>query len=243
MIIRTPQAEFYAEASGAAPRAIFLHGFSGDLRTWDLQWPGFGTACPALRYDQRGFGLSPLPGGPYSHADDLHAVVNACGIERCDLIGVSQGGAVALNFALDHPERVRRLVLISTGIVGWEWSASWRALWRPIVTHARAGRMAEARHMWWQHPLFDSTRGTAAGPELHAAIERYSGAHWVRLHALKAPVLLLTGGRDFEDFRLIAGVIEAAARDVRRVDVPALGHLLQLEDPVGTTQRIVDFLA
>jgi pimeloyl-ACP methyl ester carboxylesterase len=213
------------------------------------------AALPALRYDQRGFGLSPAPTGPYTHADDLLAIVDACGIERCDLVGVSQGGAVALNFALDHPQRVRRLVLISPAIIGWEWSAAWRKLWRPIVTHAREGRMADARQLWWQHPLFDTTRGTAAGPALRAAIERYAGTHWLRdehrplvpdlerLHALAAPTLLLTGGRDFDDFRTMAGLIAAAAGNVRRMDEPALGHLLHLEEPLGTTGRLIEFLS
>jgi pimeloyl-ACP methyl ester carboxylesterase len=252
--IRTPEVAFHAEQTGAPPRAVFLHGFGGDLHTWDLVWPELGVQLSALRYDMRGYGQSTAPPGPYTQTGDLLAVLDACAFERCDLVGVSQGGAVALNFALDHPGRVRRLVLISPALVGWDWSPAWRARWRAIVTEAREGRLDSARRMWWEHPLFATTRTSAAGPALRASIERYSGAHWLgdehrlllpdveRLHGLAVPTLLLTGGQDLEDFRVIAGLIEAGAPGVQRVDEPALGHLVHLEDPRGTAQRIRQFL-
>jgi pimeloyl-ACP methyl ester carboxylesterase len=222
-IISTPAARFHAEPSGAAPRAVFLHGFGGDLHTWDLMWPELGVRLAALRYDLRGYGQSTAPPGPYSHSDDLLAILDACAIEHCDLVGVSQGGAIALNFVLDHPARVRRLVLISPALIGWDWSQAWREHWRPIVDLARQGQMDAARQLWWEHPLFDTTRATAAGPALRAAIQSYSGAHWIsdehrpllpdveRLHTLATPALLLTGGRDVEDFRVIAELIAASA--------------------------------
>ncbi len=131
---------FHARQLGAQPRAVFLHGFGGDLHTWDSMWPLLDDELPALRYDQRGFGQSVESSQPlFSHADDLLAILGALNIERCDLVGVSMGGAIALNFALDHPERVQKLILISPGMVAWEWSDAWRALWRAI-THSCAGR-------------------------------------------------------------------------------------------------------
>ena len=234
---------------------MLLHGFGGDLHTWDALWPAIGASLPALRYDQRGCGGSSAPSGPYDHADDLRAILDTEGIAQCDLVGVSQGGAIALHFALDQPARVRRLVLLSPAIVGWDWSADWRALSQPIKAAARAGRMDEARRLWWEHPLFRSTRASPAGPALRAEIERYSGRHWVRdehrallpdverLHQLAAPTLLLTGARDLEDFRVIAALLEGAVPRLRRVDAPGLGHLLHLEDPAGTARRISEFLA
>lgn len=246
---------FHAKQLGAQPRAVFLHGFSGDLQTWDLMWPLLGAALPALRYDQRGFGQSiDNSQVPFSHADDLLAILNARNIERCDLVGVSMGGAIALNFALDHPERVRNLILISPGMVAWEWSEAWRGLWQDIVAKARAGAMEEARQLWWQHPLFATTRDGAASDVLQQSIMRYSGAQWIRdnqkmmlpdverLHALQVRTLLLTGACDLEDFRLIADLIEASASAVTRIDWPGCGHLLQLENPAGCVREIRAFL-
>ncbi len=253
--IQAAGAEFHAQQRGPQPRAVFIHGFGGDLQTWDSVWAVLNNQLPALRYDLRGFGRSTGgDGAPFVHADDLLAILDARAIGRCDLVGVSMGGSIAVNFALDHPERVRSLVLISPGLVAWEWSEPWRELWQRIVSQARCGALDQARRLWWEHPLFDTIRGSAAGPALYESIMRLSAAHWIgdahrpmlpdmeRLHQLRTRTLLLTGGRDLEDFRLIAEVIAASAGSLARIDEPALGHLLHLEDPQACARRMLAFL-
>jgi len=257
--IASPDVDFHAGVHGSQPRAVFLHGFGDDLHTWDGVWAALhgslGENFAALRYDLRGFGASECRRHvPFKHADDLLTVLDATRIDRCDLIGVSMGGSIALNFTLDHPERVRNLVLISPHLVAWEWSQSWLKSYQPIVDCARAGAMDEARRLWWEHPLFATTRASAAGPALFESIMRFHGDQWVddhhelmfpdveRLHLLATRTLLLTGGRDLEDFRLIADLIEASASQLQRVDDPARGHLLHLEDPAGCAMRISTFL-
>ncbi len=246
---------FHARQRGEYPQALFLHGFGGDLQSWDLLWPALDEGLSALRYDLRGFGRSTGGGDPpFSHADDLGALLDTLQLPRVDLVGVSMGGSIALNFALDHPQRVRRLVLISPGLVAWEWSAPWRALWRPIVAAARGGEMERARQLWWQHPLFETTRNSSASEQLFASIQRFSGAQWLRdnerpslpdverLHLLHTPTLLLTGDRDVEDFRVIAELL-ATSDCVTRIDHPGCGHLLQLERAVECARQIARFLA
>ncbi len=248
-------ADLCVDVQGASPRAAFVHGFGDDLHTWDSVWTALAGCLPALRYDLRGFGRSVCHSNEsFNHASDMLAMLDATGIEHCDLIGVSMGGSIALNFTLDHPERVRNLILISPSLVGWEWSDAWHCLWQPIVDHARNGAMDAARRLWRQHPLFETTRSSAAGPALYESIMRYSGAQWIRddhqwmlpdverLHLLATRTLLLTGGRDLADFRLIADLIEASASNLQRSDDPAVGHLLHLEDPAGCARKILAFL-
>jgi len=246
---------FYFQQRATQSKAVFLHGFGGDLQTWDGLWQELGGDHPALRYDLRGFGQSHCTfDKPFSHTEDLLAVLDARQIECCDLIGCSMGGAIALNFALDHPQRIRKLVLISPGMVAWEWSECWEALWRSIVERAREGDLSEARRLWWQHPLFATSRESVAAQALLESIQRYSGEQWVcdyqkktlpdieRVHALQVPTLLLTGGRDMEDFRLIADVIEASSPRVNRVDFADSGHMLHLENAVECAAYIRSFL-
>lgn len=253
--IRAAGIHFHARQRGAEPAVLFLHGFAADLRTWDGVWAHLDNDRCLLRYDLRGFGLTPQgAGGPFSHSDDLLALLDAAGLDRVDLVGVSMGGATCVNFALDHPGRVRRLVLVSPALVAWEWSPPWRALWRSVVDKAASGDLDGARRMWWQHPLFETTRTGPGGVELLDSIQRYSGAHWhldeqvqalpdvERIHLLRAPTLLLTGSRDLPDFRLIADVIDAAAGDVRRVDYAGRGHLLHLEAPDACAADVDGFL-
>lgn len=254
--VQALSARLFTRRNAEQPRAVFLHGFSADLHSWDRVWRALDNSLPALRYDLRGHGRSLAMGDiAYDHAADLLAVLDDSGLTQCDLVGVSMGGSIALNFALDHPERVRRLVLISPGLVAWEWSERWLALWRGIVERAQSGAMDEARELWWRHPLFETTRRSVAADELHQSIMRYSGAHWLhdshrlmlpdveRLHLLSVPTLLLTGANDFDDFRLIADLIEASASDLLRIDLPALGHLLQLEASERCAVEILAFLS
>lgn len=253
--IRAAGVDFHAQQRGARPRSVFLHGFAGDLHTWDLLWSQLGSAGAALRYDLRGYGQTACESDlPYCHADDLLAILDTLELDAVDLVGVSMGGSIALNFAIDHPERVRSLVLISPSLVAWEWSEGWQKLWQPVVELARLGRMDEARHLWWQHPLFATTRDCAAGPALFESFMRFSGSQWIsdshrpmlpdveRLHTLKPRALLITGARDLEDFRLIAELIEASVSDLVRTELPDSGHLLHLENPAECAGHIARFL-
>jgi pimeloyl-ACP methyl ester carboxylesterase len=255
-ITKVDGAELYAEIRGSKPRTVFVHGFDGDLHTWDSVWQHLSGSFQAVRYDLRGFGRSQVfHETAYKHADDLLALLDDLAIERCDLVGASMGGAIALNFALDHPDRVRNLVLISPGIVAWEWSEAWLERWNAITSLARSGAMDEAKQLWWEHPLFSTARASAGAATLYEAIMRYSGAHWVhdshvhalpdleRVHSLQARTLLLTGGKDIDDFRLIADLIAASANNIERIDDPERGHLLNLEDPQECARKIETFLA
>lgn len=255
LILHCAGVDIRARQRGPDPGAVFLHGFGGDLHTWDRLWSALDERFAVLRYDLRGFGESRAHDEtPFSHAEDLLALLDARGLQAVDLVGVSMGAAVALNFALDHPGRVRRLVLVSPALTGWEWSEGWRDLWRSMVEQARAGNMEGARELWWQHPLFATTRASDGAGELRAGIDRFAGRQWVadhqrpelpdldRLPALAVPSLLLSGGRDLEDFLLIADLLEGAAPGLRRVDFPDAGHLLQLERPGEVARELESFL-
>jgi 2-succinyl-6-hydroxy-2,4-cyclohexadiene-1-carboxylate synthase len=242
------------ETSGEGTPLVLLHGMAGERHDWNRLLAALPPDYPTLRYDLRGFGQSTAQQGlPYSHSDDLLALLDARGIERAPVLGLSMGGGVALNFALNHPDRVSHLILISPAMVGWEWSDEWKALWRGVSHAARAGDMALARERWFQHPMFAAVRRTDAADELRHAIGAYHGRQWIldtqrdelpdpeRLHTLAAPTLLLTGEEDFGDLRLIADVIEGAAPGVKRIDYEGAGHMLHLERPADVATAIVSW--
>jgi 3-oxoadipate enol-lactonase len=102
---------------GAGSPLILLHGLSDDFALWIPLLPAFSENHRAIAMDLRGHGKTSKPQTPYSielFSKDLQAFCNALGIQTCDVVGFSLGGAVAQQFALDHPERVRSLVLLST---------------------------------------------------------------------------------------------------------------------------------
>lgn len=248
--------EFYTVQQGNDPRCVFIHGFGGDLHLWDQLLSGVDPSLSSLRYDLRGFGKTRSSDDiAFRHNNDLLALLDALDIFQCDLVGVSMGGSIALNFALDHPERVRKLVLISPSIMAWEWSDAWQQLWEPIVQYAQEGNMPAARQQFYDHPLFASARESQCAQELYDVIMRYSGQEWLRdyqqlslpdvdrLFELSAPTLLLTGGRDLNDLKVIANLLEACVENIQREDFPDQGHLIQLENPVECAKSIQRFFA
>lgn len=230
------------ETRGESPALVLLHGLGGSRATWDRVVAALPPDLALLRYDLRGFGASSMDEEvEFSHADDLLAVLDSQGIGKATVVGLSLGGATAINFAIGHPERVERLIVVSPALVGWEWSEEWRERWRAISRAARGGDMAEARRLWWEHPLFETTRASDAADELRRSIDAYSGRVWVkdpqrrampdveRLHLVEAPALLLTGELDLPDFRLIADLLEASVPGIARADFEGAGHMLPLE--------------
>ncbi len=250
-------ARIAVESRGSGRPLVLVHGFGADRHTWDGLWDRLAADRRVVGVDLRGCGES-IESSPttFNHARDLELVLDALEIDQTDLMGVSLGGAVSISLALDAPERVRRLVLIGPGLTGWEWTAAWRELWFAIISAARAGRLDEARDLWWNHPLFAPTRRIeSAAAELRRSIDAYSCRQWIdkdrhervqpdlgRLHELAAPALILTGTDDYEDFRTIADIFAATVPNGIRIDFEGGGHLLHLEQPDAVVEEVARFL-
>jgi 3-oxoadipate enol-lactonase len=110
-----------AEADGerGRPALLLLHAGIATRRMWDPLVPALSERWFVLRYDARGFGESASAAVPFSNRADAVAVLNAAGVGAATLIGASRGGQIALDTALEHPERVTGLVLIGSGPGGW----------------------------------------------------------------------------------------------------------------------------
>lgn len=104
---------------GNGPPLVLLHGHLGDSRMWDEQIDILSDKYQVIRYDARGYGQSRITGNSVVHHDDLLALLDALGIDQAALAGISGGGAIALDVAANHPERVAALVLIGSGLSGF----------------------------------------------------------------------------------------------------------------------------
>ena len=104
---------------GDAPVIVLLHGSNADLHTWQLWVDRLKADYRVIRYDQRGHGLTgPAPDGDYrtdAFVADVDAVADRLGLERFVLAGNSMGGGIAMAYAVEHPERLRGLVLVDAG--------------------------------------------------------------------------------------------------------------------------------
>jgi len=108
-----------AESDGSGPALVCLHAGVCDRRMWRPLAERLHAEHQVIAYDRRGFGESPSDDEPHSDIDDLSSVLDRCvGSAPVVLMGASRGGALAIDFALAQPERVRALVLFASAVSG-----------------------------------------------------------------------------------------------------------------------------
>jgi pimeloyl-ACP methyl ester carboxylesterase len=114
----------YYETAGKGPALVLIHAGFLDSRMWDDQFELFSKTHKVIRYDVRGFGKSDIATSAFSNYSDLHALLEYLRVERASLLGVSMGGSIALDFAVEHPNEVQSLILVSPGVSGYKPSDS-----------------------------------------------------------------------------------------------------------------------
>jgi pimeloyl-ACP methyl ester carboxylesterase len=122
-LVKVNGASLYYEASGSGPYLILIEGLGVATWLWEKQVPEFAKHFTTIVYDNRGVGKSDKPAGPYTigmMADDLAALLDSLKISRAHLLGVSMGGFIAQDFAVRYPQKVDRLILVSTSAGGPE---------------------------------------------------------------------------------------------------------------------------
>jgi 3-oxoadipate enol-lactonase len=241
------------ETRGEGVPLVFIHGFSFDMRTWDLQVEALSRSFQVVRYDLRGFGRSSMPQGPYSHVEDLRSLIESLSLSDPVLIGLSLGANIALSCALDHPRVVRALVLASPGLPGFAWAEA-----RPpdaAAAVAKTQGVDGARQFWLAHRLFAALRRSPeAFDRVRRMVDDYSGWHWShenpmtqasvidRLSDCMAPTLIMSGDLDVLGYREIARKLSGEIRGARLLIYPNAGHVINEEDPAGFSSAVADFV-
>lgn len=260
----------YYEVAGAGHPFILLHGHLLDRRSWDDQFAIFARHYRVIRYDQRGFGDSGLitRGEAYSDRQDLFALMQFLDIESACLMGVSGGGALAIDFTLEHPEMVDALIPVTAGLSGFRPSEEMKSKY-PEVTRMYAS-LAEAfeQHdiaravevsleLWTDGP--GRLPGRAA-PDVRERVREMTTRNWQRpddeaqaetppipleppalgrLSEINAPTLVILGAWDGPNpLDQLAAEIPGA----RKVVMEETAHHPFMERPAEFNQIVLDFL-
>jgi len=262
--------QIYVRAGGEGPAVLLLHGYG---ETGDMWAP---LAAQLVRNhrvivpDLRGLGLSSRPAGGYdkkTQAQDMAGVLDSLKIDKVDLVTHDIGNMVGYAFAAQHPERVRKFVIIDAplpGIGPWDDIVRSHALWHFSFYGPDAERLVKGRERiyldrFWNEfsadpKKFDEASRKhyaqlyAAAGAMHAGFEQFKAFDqdaadnkaFVTKGMLTMPVLAIGGEKSFGP--MMGTVMRAAATNVQTAVVPNSGHWVMEENPEATIKLIEDFL-
>jgi 3-oxoadipate enol-lactonase len=248
------------ERSGAGFPVIFLHAGIADSRMWEPQVTAFAKQFDVIRPDRRGLGKSELPPKPWSPVDDLLALIDDLGLKPVHLIGCSMGGGIAIDFALDHPDRISKLVLVGSSIGGFTFRPEHAHVFAEAAAARKAGDLAALNeamlHLFLDGP--DRPRGYVAEPlrklfldmngrAIRADFEKAPPAQDLlavrRLHEITAPTLVIVGDKDVPTVLEAAQLLTDSIRGASKAIIHDAAHLPNLEHPTEFNRLVLDFLA
>jgi pimeloyl-ACP methyl ester carboxylesterase len=246
----------YAQ-DGQGTDLLLIHGLGGSLHDWDACTPTLARYHRVLRWDARGFGESDKPAGPYSpqlFARDLAGFARACGVVRAHVAGISMGGVIAQRFALDYPDMVKSLILISTSSeVGAQAQAAWEKT-AAVIAQRGFGSNADfaariyAASFVKAHPDRVQARMAQIGtndPHAYAAAARAIGAYnWTsELSRVQVPTLILQGEEDKLTPPGGSVRMSRVLPHCRLLVIPDCGHVVPEEKSELFLHTVLAFLA
>jgi 3-oxoadipate enol-lactonase/4-carboxymuconolactone decarboxylase len=254
--ISANRVELFYELSGpeGAPVIAFSNSLGTTLAMWDAQVSALSGSFRCLRYDTRGHGRSEVTAPGFSVddlAEDLNGLLDALGIERAHVVGLSLGGMTGQALAVLHPEKVASLVAVATAAY-----LPPQSLWQERADIVRMKGMAAVADnviKRWFTPTEQASPGAAA--TLRILVEDIDPNGYAnccvaignmdlrsRIRAIKAPTLVVSGAQDpatpIAMGQEIASLVPGAVFAV----IPDAAHLIAVERPEALTAQITRFL-
>jgi len=242
---------FY-EVHGAAdgqPPVLLTHGYSASSAMWEPNLPTLGRNRRLITWDIRGHGRSDSPEDPALYSEELSvgdmlAVLDAEGVDRAVLGGLSLGGYLSLAFHLRYPERVAALMLFDTG-PGFRRDDA-REEWNRRVERTAAAFEMQGQDLLGDRPEEEeegSQRRNAVGLARAArGIMAQHGSHVIdSLPDICVPTLVLVGAGD-QPFLAASEYMAAKIPGARKVVIPDAGHTANVDQPEAFNRAVLEFL-
>lgn len=247
--------KIYYEKRGSGPTIVLLHDGLLDTETWDEVWQPLATKYEVIRYDRRGYGRSELPTKSYSSTEDLLKLLIHLNVRRAVLAGSSSGGALAIDFAIEHPQMVDGLFLIGPVLHGMQYTDYFLERASRNNEPAQRDDIKAVVRNWSQdrfligganakarRKIYDTLIANSEKLKFNDRFEQtLSPPASKRLPEVKAPTLILVGEADIADVRAHCGAINAGIRESTHLVMKEAGHLIQLEKPDEVVKRLEDF--
>jgi len=221
---------------------VFVHGLAASQEVWAEQASLLGDRFRVLRYDLRSHGDSAPIDRSCSRSDlagDLVALLDILKIDKAAVIGHSAGGVVAMQAAVDFPDRISALVLVGTASECNDKTAAWYSESAERARREGGSAIMKAMGMGSHSGPVPDGRGFS-----HVALAMRTlnqDPLTARLRAVAAPALIIVGENDFLG---VGGsvIVSRAIPDSELEIVPGRGHGVYLEDPDWFARRVREFL-
>ncbi len=251
--------QLYVFDEGDGTAVLFIHGWTLDHRAFQPQLDALVGGYRVIAPDRRGFGQSTAPADLRRETDDILALLDARKIDRTHIVGMSQGGRVAIRFVLSHPDRVHSLTLQGTaadGITADEVPEE-RIPLEHYVDYVQSGRIGSMIKDWSSHPMMSAFGNAEAQSAIRKMLDDYEGRDLLNfdletyqwdgrpidhLQDIQCPLLLITGERDAVARREIARRILNLVPDARETVIHGHGHLCNLTAPAEYNAMLGAFL-
>lgn len=239
---------YYQERGEGAP-LILLMGFGADGNVWELHAAEYEKHFRCIILDNRGVGKSGQPKGPYSTAmmaNDTIAVMDHLGIDKAKIAGISMGGAIAQEVALNYPDRVSCLALISTWPLFNNYAKTVYENLKKMRKTSKPDDFTELLQLWIFAPPYYETgmadlkagqEGAASNDnpqsqngfegQLDACINHDSVS---RLHQINVPTMITIGDMDIFTPPAFSEVLHQNISGSEIVHFPTGGHVHHWED-------------
>lgn len=259
--VEVPGGRLAYEVEGNGTALTLIHAGVAHMRMWDDQGPAFAEHFRVIRYDTRGFGMTRSEDVEFSNRADLRALLDHLGVERTHLLGISRGGSIALDFALESPERVSSLVLVASTPGGFEHEdAELDALWTEMESLYEAKgweKLVELETALWTDGHGQPTNRVDGGMRRRMVewnLWNYRAQPGEgkpqpldppavgRLSEVSVPTLVMWG--DLDESGVLAGgeALVAGIAGARSHVFEGVAHMVNLERPEQFTQHVLTFL-
>jgi 3-oxoadipate enol-lactonase len=244
-------ARLWYDETGQGPPVVLLHGGLGDSGLWEAVVPFLAARFRTIRTDFRFFGRSVGPAAPFSPVADVIGELDELGLERVALVGLSFGGRVAIDAALEQPERLWALAAVAPALSGHDGAAYTAEQEAAYDAAIEAGDLEAALEIdfsvWAPLGVDDRIRrlwhATPDASPLPPGVELLPPREPAepRLVQLSPPTLIVTTSHDPPGFREIGPLIAREAPNARHVELDS-DHYVTLREPELLARLLVDFL-
>ncbi|MCP4723939.1 MAG: alpha/beta hydrolase [bacterium] len=247
---------FYEEA-GSGEAIVMIHDGLVHREIYDGQFLTFAENYRVVRFDRRGYGKSPAPEKEYSIIEDLNSLFVELNIEKAAVVGMSMGGGLAIDFALEYPKKVTSLVLAGAVVSGYGYSEHMMNRGGHWTSEYRQSIDAMRQYFVDLDPYQVYPENTEVKKKVKQLID--SNTHNVNnekhrlnkgpkrpalgvLSEIKVPALILVGEFDIPDVHAHSGAIEAGIPNATRIIIRNAGHLVPMEQPEDFNKKVMEFL-